>query len=615
MKALTQQTCKGTTIHVILLISSIGVILGFNAYFKDQTALAVNIIYIPVMIVFVITSIYFALEFRKKIKTIAPLCLVASAVSWLVAEIVWTVEEMILHIEPFPSAADIFYILGYPFLFMFLYEISKSIQTSHHIKIISASVGMAFFIPTIVASFTWYRDDPFQFALAATYTIFDALLIWIALNNILTINNKENLFWLLIFAGMSLMLIADSFFIYLAISDEYYTGHPVDIIFLCSYIAISFALYYQAKMSKRNGASTIDLFGSTVPIKANFLQKLILISSSVIVIIATSMALLLDFNEFTTNETTAFSIIMATSIVIVVVLSALTYVLNKKLDHLRESEIKYTESAKVESSGIITLQANLERLEKTHKKTGTYTLIGVLAIVTIFAYYVSENFFDVNPSHWTLQSGRYLIENAQGTTLEQDVLWKIKDDEILQVDIVNAKNVPADKIDAIKKAILSEKTVDIANSELGKEPADLVSTYHLGWMGALEKAGETEQSVFSIPTDFQIIESDKTLGDISIILSNQKQTDGSTSFTQIIADENEHQILKVYITIFDVKNLRSHDFEDIIRHEFAHALGLTHQKDTNLNLHDTHAYITQCNIDDIIKLYNDDFTHVPCMIP
>ncbi|MDC8437890.1 MAG: hypothetical protein LV468_02685 [Candidatus Nitrosotenuis sp.] len=87
---------------------------------------------------------------------------------------------------------------------------------------------------------------------------------------------------------------------------------------------------------------------------------------------------------------------------------------------------------------------------------------------------------------------------------------------------------------------------------------------------------------------------------------------GTTSLTHLIVDEQERQILKAYITIFDVKNLDNHDFEDVVRHEFAHALGLRHEGQMNLNLHDGHAYITECNIEHIVDSYNGIEPHAVC---
>ena len=607
---------KGKLVHIILLVLPIGYIMASNSYFKDQVILAGSFTYIPVTIMLVSTSIYFLLEFRKKTNMLALTSLVASTVSWFTAEMVWMIEEMILKIDPFPSLADVFYILGYPFLLVFLYSVSKTTKTTNPVRIISAAVGLAFLIPTMAAALTTYGDNPLDFALTATYTVFDALLIWIILNNVLSVNNRQNSFWILMFIGLGLLLIGDSFFIVLETSGEYYTGHPIEVFFLCSYVTISYGLYYQVNTArKRKWEGPTELFSPDKPTTTNFLQNLILVSSSAVVIIAVSLITVLGFEEFTTNQAATFSMIMIASVIVVSALCTLTYVLGKKLGNLKQLQKRYEEtSALVEirpSYSVPSLVARIERLEKSNKSMGMVTLFGVLATVIMSASFVSENLFGPDLEPRVLQSGRYLMENLDGMQVATDVFWKIKPGEPLRVHIVNSDLVSEDKIDTIKEAILSEETVEIPNSELGKEPADLVATYYVGWRGALQEASQ-EQTAFSVPTDFQISESDKTLGDVSIILSNQQQNDRSTSSTKLIVDENENQLLKAHITIFDVKNLRNYDFEDIVRHEFAHAMGLKHQNQVNINLHEGHAYISQCNVDNIVKLYNEDFSHSTC---
>src|SRR5574338_575367 len=173
----------GKPVHIILLTLSIGIIFITNSYFRDQTVLVANALYIPVNLVLILTSVYFLFEFRKKINTIALASIVGLSVSWFVAEIIWTIYEMILQIEPFPSPADFFYIIGYPFLLIFVYVVGKTTKVPKQIQIISGSVGLIFLIPTIVASITVYGDNPFDFVLSGTYTIFDSFLIWMTLNN------------------------------------------------------------------------------------------------------------------------------------------------------------------------------------------------------------------------------------------------------------------------------------------------------------------------------------------------------------------------------------------------------------------------------------------------
>ncbi len=119
------------------------------------------------------------------------------------------------------------------------------------------------------------------------------------------------------------------------------------------------------------------------------------------------------------------------------------------------------------------------------------------------------------------------------------------------------------------------------------------------------KANEKNTSL-RIPINFKIEESDKQLGEITIILTKDRP-DNIHSNTKSIVDTDNRQILKSIITIYDVENLNEVELDAIVRHEFGHALGLypSGTKD-NLTYHVyelPYAYVSECNIDDVISLY------------
>lgn len=52
---------------------------------------------------------------------------------------------------------------------------------------------------------------------------------------------------------------------------------------------------------------------------------------------------------------------------------------------------------------------------------------------------------------------------------------------ILHVNIINDANLTQDKIDSIKNAILSTKTITLDDPLLGIGPQDTSSVYYSGW--------------------------------------------------------------------------------------------------------------------------------------
>jgi hypothetical protein len=175
----------------------------------------------------------------------------------------------------------------------------------------------------------------------------------------------------------------------------------------------------------------------------------------------------------------------------------------------------------------------------------------------------------------------------------------------MNVNIVNPRGMDEYKIDVIIDAITSDESFDIDDSISHKGPKGTSSSYYNGWSGALKQVSDIETK-FNIPTNFNVNKSYDGEGNVIITLSNLKDSDGFTGYTKSIVDGNE--IIKSFITIYDVSNLTDEELSTIVRHEFGHALGLGHStapEDLMAPTIDmTIPYISQCNIAAIEDLYN-----------
>jgi len=208
---------------------------------------------------------------------------------------------------------------------------------------------------------------------------------------------------------------------------------------------------------------------------------------------------------------------------------------------------------------------------------------------------------------------RYAVENLRGDTVDTWKFWKIDAESTLVVNIVNSGMVDENKIKSIKDAILSTDKISIDDS-ITHKGLGTSSTYFVGWKGALEESSMTNTK-YTIPTKFKIIESESETGNIIINLSTLKDQDGYSGFTKSTVDGDE--ILKSQIVIYDVDSLSDEGLAAIVRHEFGHAIGLAHSTDSEdlmyPNFHSTHAFISECDLDAIISLYNDEkFTEITC---
>lgn len=201
----------------------------------------------------------------------------------------------------------------------------------------------------------------------------------------------------------------------------------------------------------------------------------------------------------------------------------------------------------------------------------------------------------------------YSIENLRGDTQVLYKYWSLENGNVLKVNIINPASIPSDKIDIIKYVLLSTKKIHVEDSLLGRGPNDSFSDYYEGWKGALH-AASLKGTKYPIPTDFQIVDSKTSEGDIVIILSNVKDSSGNTGYTKSILEGNK--IVKSFITIYDVRSLSSNQLETVARHELGHAIGLAHStanEDLMAPVIDmTFPYISECNVEAVVDLYNAD---------
>ncbi len=176
------------------------------------------------------------------------------AISWFTAEMIWDVNELILEIDPYPSNADFFWLLGYPLYFGFLIFYLKPFWKAISKKMIAvASIfAITLLIPALYVSYdTDLEPTDLDNILALSYPLLDAIVLVPALIGVtLFLTGKVNFLWALMCLAIMCVIIADIMFYFGTLEDDYYSGHPVEILFHWVYILFAFGIYDHYKVFK-----------------------------------------------------------------------------------------------------------------------------------------------------------------------------------------------------------------------------------------------------------------------------------------------------------------------------------------------------------------------------
>jgi diguanylate cyclase (GGDEF)-like protein len=182
-----------------------------------------------------------------------------AACSNVIAEILWYYYESILGIEPFPSLADLFYLLYYPLtligvlLFPFV-RVSRRerLVLWLDLSIVMLSSAMVFWYFILAPMQAVHSTSGFAGIIAIAYPIGD-LLIFTGLISLIQRDIEHVARWtlLLLAGGMLFLTFADTLFGYFEVTGETYLLAPLNVLWLASALSHLGAAASQLKSSQQ----------------------------------------------------------------------------------------------------------------------------------------------------------------------------------------------------------------------------------------------------------------------------------------------------------------------------------------------------------------------------
>ncbi len=180
-----------------------------------------------------------------------------SLISYSIGQFIWLFYNLFSDVEvPYPSAADIFYLLFYVFIFIgfifLLNTFKKSItkQMLYQLMIIVPIVfifSLAFIFRPNLSSDLSFWEKTFNII----YPVSDTLFLCIILI-MMRISGGYLKSTILFFAAASIMqLIGDFLFSYYTVNGTYWNGNIVDLVFMISsYLFLLSFVYFMQKMEE-----------------------------------------------------------------------------------------------------------------------------------------------------------------------------------------------------------------------------------------------------------------------------------------------------------------------------------------------------------------------------
>lgn len=436
----------------------------------------VNVIAIGTLVVFSII-LTIKLYKQKHFQSKAFLFFAIGASCWFTADQIWVTYDQVFHADPFPSEADIFYIAAYPFFVIFLLISLKPILESITKKIwlFSFTLAFAFLIPSLIASSNSLEEaegglDIVSKSIALSYPILSSFQFIPAIIGIMFLAKKEVSYsWMLLLFGFLIYGVSDTFYLFSQLDDSYYDGHPVDLMYLYSFLLLIFSLHSRLKLvNNSNDKNQETFFHESVKFETinKFGIPLTLIIFSMIVIISLISVTYFDPEKELSVDNLMFGIVAMLAVFTAIILTinkSLTQFVKMRTNELEEqrNNLEYL----VEEQTQTVLKA--ERLSAIGELSGrlAHDLRNPLSVMKMSIDLIKQHPADAKISDSIITKRLDLIEKSIERISHQvdDVLGYVRNSP-LKLDTVSLRTMILGSIDKI--TVPHDVTIHTSDSDV-----------------------------------------------------------------------------------------------------------------------------------------------------
>jgi class 3 adenylate cyclase len=223
----------------LYLAGGLVAICGF--YFLPANSFVQDTIYYPLIGLSCVTAILAGIAIYRPARPAPWLLLAAGQLLFVIGDVLFGIDQHILHSTPFPSPADAFYLLGYPVLAAGLWLLVRQRSNGRDwaapidAAIVTVALGVVAWELLIIP---YTADDTLstlQKAVSIAYPLGDVLLLAMAAR-LMFDHGERTLSSTLIVASLVCLLVADPLYALLTIRDNYGSGSPIDAGWMLAYI-------------------------------------------------------------------------------------------------------------------------------------------------------------------------------------------------------------------------------------------------------------------------------------------------------------------------------------------------------------------------------------------